>query len=129
LANYPTCHTMTSQTRLRRSRRDALAVGAALLLSAVAVPAKAADPEVLLAIREHKFEPTEVKVPANQRIKLVVHNQDPTPEEFESHALNREKLVPPGSKATIYLGPLKPGRYPFVGEFHEATAKGVIVAE
>ena len=58
-----------------------------------------------------------------------MHNQDSTPEEFESHDLNREKVVPPGAKATIYIGPLKPGRYKFFGEYHEATAKGVIVAE
>jgi hypothetical protein len=48
---------------------------------------------------------------------------------FESHSLNREKVIAPNAKATIFVGPLKPGRYPFVGEFHEKTAKGVIVAE
>lgn len=114
--------------KLRLLRRQALTLAGALLVAA-ALPAGAAEPEVLLVIRDHKFEPTEVKVPANQRIKLVVDNQDATPEEFESKALNREKVVPPRSKATIFIGPLKPGRYAFVGEFHEATAKGVIVAE
>ena len=68
-------------------------------------------------------------MPAGKRVKLTVHNQDATPEEFESHSLNREKLIPGGAKATIYIGPLKPGRYDFVGEFNEATAKGVVVAE
>ena len=89
----------------------------------------AAEPELLLVIKNHRFEPTEVKVPAGQRVKLVVHNQDKTPEEFESHALNREKIVPPGAKASIFIGPLKPGRYSFVGEYNEATAKGVVIAE
>ena len=89
----------------------------------------AAEPEVLLVIKNHKFEPAELKVPAGQRVKLVVHNQDGTPEEFESHDLNREKIVPPGAKVTIFIGPLKPGRYGFVGEYHEASAKGVVVAE
>ena len=70
----------------------------------------------------------EIKVPANQRIKLSVHNQDGTPEEFESHALNREKVIAGNSKATIYIGPLEPGRYTFFGEFNEATAQGAIVA-
>lgn len=92
-------------------------------------PAHAADPEVLLVIKDHRFEPAELKVPSGQRIKLVVHNQDGTPEEFESHPLNREKLIPGGVKATIYIGPLKAGRYEFFGEYHEATAKGVLVAE
>jgi plastocyanin len=91
--------------------------------------ARAADVEVLLAIKNHRFEPAELKVPAGQRIKLTVTNQDPTSEEFESHSLNREKVIPAGAKATLYIGPLKPGRYPFVGEYNEATAQGVVVAE
>jgi hypothetical protein len=89
----------------------------------------AAEPEVLLVIKNHRFEPAEIKVPVNQRIKLIVHNQDSTPEEFESHKLNREKVIPGGGRATIFIGPLKPGRYEFFGEYNEATAKGVVVAE
>ncbi len=89
----------------------------------------AAEPEVQLVIKDHRFEPAELKVPAGKRIKLVVHNQDNTPEEFESHSLNREKIIPAGAKATLYIGPLKPGRYDFVGEYNEATAKGAVVAE
>lgn len=104
----------------------ALLLATGLLVAGAAI---AAEPEVLLVIREHRFEPAELKVPANQRIKLVVQNEDASAEEFESHALNREKVVPGRSKATIFIGPLKPGRYAFVGEFHEATAKGVVVAE
>ncbi len=91
--------------------------------------AHAAEPEVTLVIKNHRFEPAELKVPAGQRIKLLVHNQDSTPEEFESHSLNREKVIPGGAKATIFIGPLKPGRYPFVGEYNETTAKGTVVAE
>ncbi len=89
----------------------------------------AADAEVALSIKNHRFEPAELKVPANQRIKLVVHNQDSTPEEFESHSLNREKVIPGGAKAVIFIGPLKPGRYGFVGEFNEKTAVGAVIVE
>lgn len=89
----------------------------------------AADPEILLVIKNHKFEPAEVKVKAGEKIKLVVHNQDSTPEEFESHSLKREKVIPGGQKATILIGPLKPGRYTFYGEFNEKTAQGAVVAE
>lgn len=106
------------------------------LLCAIAVaalaasgPIQAADPELLLVIKNHRFEPDEVKVPAGLRIKLVVHNQDTTPEEFESHSLNREKLIPAGAKVTLFIGPLKPGSYAFHGEYNEATAKGAVVAE
>jgi len=91
--------------------------------------ALAADPEFTLAIRNHRFDPTELRVPAGKKIKLIIDNQDSTAEEFESHQLNREKVVPGKSKAPVFIGPLAPGRYPFIGEFHSETAKGVIVAE
>jgi len=91
--------------------------------------ARAAEPEALLVIKNHKFEPAELKGPAVRRVKLVVHNQDSSPEEFESHSMNREKVIPGGAKATIFIGPLKPGRYDFYGEYNEATAKGAVVAE
>ncbi len=89
----------------------------------------AADLEVSLSIKDHQFIPAELKVPAGKKIKLLVSNLDSTPEEFESHELNREKLIAGKGKATIYVGPLAPGKYPFFGEFHEKTARGVIVAE
>lgn len=88
-----------------------------------------AEPGALLIIKNHRFEPAEIKIPANQRVRLMVHNQDTTPEEFESHKLNREKVVPSGAKVAIFVGPLKPGKYEFWGEYNEATAKGVVVAE
>lgn len=100
------------------------------LLAAASLSAWAADPkEFTLTLREHRFEPAELRVPAGQKVKLVVHNQDSTPEEFESHELNREKVIAPGAKANIFVGPLKPGRYPFFGEFNEKTARGVLIAE
>ena len=82
-----------------------------------------------LVIRDHRFEPEVLNVPAGKKFKLVVKNLDPTPEEFESHDLKREKVIAGKSSATINLGPLKPGSYKFVGEFHEKTAQGQIVAK
>ena len=110
-------------TRLRFFVLSLLAIGV------MAGNALAAEPELLLVIKNHQFEPSELKVPAGERVKLVVHNQDTTPEEFESHSLNREKVIPAGAKSAIYIGPLKPGRYSFFGEYNEATAKGVVVVE
>jgi plastocyanin len=107
-------------------RRGFIAAAAGL---AFAVGAHAADPEMTLVIKNHRFEPAELKVPAGQKIKLIVHNQDATPEEFESHSLNREKVIPGGQKATIFIGPLKPGKYTFFGEYNEKTAQGVVIAE
>ena len=101
------------------------------LLALLFVPALslAANPEYSLVIKNHQFSPAELRVPAGQKIKLLVSNQDSTPEEFESHALNREKVIAGNARATIYIGPLKPGQYTYVGEFHEDSARGVIIAE
>lgn len=102
-----------------------------LLAASLSLPvfAIAADDEFVLVIKDHRFTPSEIKVPAGKKVKLVVDNQDTTPEEFESHDLNREKVIAAKSKANIFIGPLKAGRYQFVGEFNEATAKGVVIAE
>lgn len=102
-----------------------LAVAALLALT----PAAARAQDYTLTIKDHKFTPTEIKVPANKRVRLTVINDDATPEEFESHTMKVEKVIPGKSKAVVRIGPLKPGRYPFVGEFHEDTAKGTLIAE
>jgi plastocyanin len=89
----------------------------------------AADKEFKLVIKDHYFVPSEIRVPAGQKVKLIVENQDATPEEFESHELNREKIIAPKSKVSIFIGPLKAGKYPFFGEFNQATARGTVIAE
>jgi len=100
-----------------------------VLIGLSAPPAWGADPEFALVIRDHRFEPAELHVPAGKKIKIVIDNQDSTAEEFESHELNREKVIPAKSKIPVYVGPLAPGRYPFIGEFNAQTAKGVLVAQ
>jgi hypothetical protein len=89
----------------------------------------AAEPEVAITLHEHRFAPSEVVVPAGVKVKLVIDNQDSTPEEFESFSLNREKIVFPNSKGVVFVGPLKPGRYEFIGEFNRSTANGVLIAQ
>lgn len=111
-----------------RTNVSGINIGLIVLLLATA-PAVAGAPEFTIEIREHLFYPSELKVPAGQKIKLKVHNADPTPEEFESYELNREKVIMGGSTATIFIGPLRPGEYPFFGEFYPKTAQGKIIAE
>jgi hypothetical protein len=97
---------------------------------AVALPATAEEPpEFEIVIKNHKFEPATHTIPANKKVKLVVKNQDPTPEEFESYELNREKVIAGNSQAIVFIGPLDPGTYPFFGEFNQATAQGKIIAK
>jgi hypothetical protein len=66
---------------------------------------------------------------AGKRVSIYVTNEDPTPEEFESTALKVEKVIPGKSKGLVRIGPLAPGRYEFIGDFHADTAKGVVIAE
>jgi hypothetical protein len=103
-----------------------LAVGPGVL----GVPtATALAQEFNLVIRNHKFEPAEIRVPAGKRVSLYVVNEDSTPEEFDSPALKVEKVIAARSKALVRIGPLEAGRYEFIGEFHADTAKGVVIAE
>ena len=103
---------------------------AVLCLSLCVMPAMAEEvPEFTLVIKDHVFVPAELTIPAGVKVKLIVDNQDATPEEFESHELNREKVIPGNSKAKIFVGPLEAGVYPFFGEFHEATAQGKLIVK
>ena len=86
-------------------------------------------PTVEIEIRNHLFWPAEFTVPANTRIKLLISNNDPTPEEFESYSLNREKVIMGNRSAVVFIGPLSAGQYPFFGEFHPKTAQGMVIAE
>jgi len=86
-------------------------------------------PSFVLTIKDHRFEPAELVVPANTKIKLVVRNLDPTPEEFESVSLRREKVIPGRGEGVVYIGPLSPGRYDMFGDFNPKTARGFIVAQ
>lgn len=103
----------------------------AALMSLAAVSALAAADEFTLTIKNHAFEPKELKLPAGKKIRLLVVNQDATPAEFESKPLGREKIIPGKSTAVVNLGPLKAGRYDFVEEYHETepAAQGTIVVE
>lgn len=106
---------------------------AALLLASFIVPltpvSAAENPTYTITIKDHRFEPAELKVPAGQKIKLIVKNTDPTAEEFESHDLQREKIIAGGAEAVITLRPLDKGTYKFFGEFHQDTAQGQLIAE
>lgn len=107
---------------------------AATLAATLALPlamtaaARAAD-DIVITIKDHRFTPAEVRIPANKRMSIVVVNDDPTPEEFESLPMKIEKIIPGNSKALVRFGPIAPGRYEFIGEFNQATAKGVMIAE
>ena len=100
---------------------------AAALLLVSAAPALAQQPPVTIAIRDNQFVPAEVTVPAGVKVELVIKNEKATAAEFESKSLRREKVIAPGATASVFVGPLKPGRYEFYDEFHEATRGFIVV--
>jgi len=108
-----------------------LALAVTMLALCAALPAYAADaePAYTLSIKDHRFDPAELEVPAGKKIRLTVKNLDPTPEEFESKDLKREKVIKGGAEAVIMVGPLKPGTYRFYGEYNEKTAQGRIIVK
>ncbi len=112
------------RTTSRHLLVPAVLSGIAVLASSVAV---AAEP-VQLTLKDHRFVPADISVPANEWFRIEITNQDTTPAEFESGDLRAEKIIVPGSKITVIAGPLKPGAYAFVDDYHPDTAKGTVTA-
>ena len=110
-------------------------VAAAIASSAaVAIPSSAsaaglnAPSSLTLTLKNHRFTPAALTVPAGVRVRVTVINRDPATEEFDSHDLRIEKLVTPMGKVSFDIGPLRPGEYSFIGEFHAGTAQGKVTA-
>jgi heme/copper-type cytochrome/quinol oxidase subunit 2 len=89
----------------------------------------AAQTAINVTIKDHQFSPSEIHVPAHQPATLNIKNEDSLAEEFDSTALKVEKVIGGGQQGSVHLRPLDPGRYPFMGEYHSDTAKGVVIAE
>jgi cupredoxin-like protein len=101
----------------------------ALLVGAI-VPAFADEqPLFEITIKDHRYEPSELKVPAGKPFVLRIRNLDAVAEEFESPTLKIEKVIAASPEGQVRVRPLDPGRYEFVGEYHADTAHGVLIAE
>jgi heme/copper-type cytochrome/quinol oxidase subunit 2 len=96
---------------------------------AFASPAFADDGAVAVVLQDHKFTPSEIHVKANTPIVITLTNRDATAEEFDSTSLKVEKVVAGGGTGDVHIHPLSPGKYPFMGEFHSATAQGFVIAQ
>ena len=83
---------------------------------------------VELAVKDKKFEPAEIKAPANARIVIRITNRDGTAMEFESKELKAEKVIAANGEGIVRVGPLKPGKYPFFDDFNQAN-RGTLVVE
>jgi hypothetical protein len=113
------------------SMRSKLLCSAFALLLILSAGSQGADEPVSLriTIQDHRFTPTELHAPAGKALAIAVTNNDDSTEEFESYDFDREQRIKAKETGIIKLGPMKPGRYPFFGDFHRKTAQGVLVVE
>jgi plastocyanin len=110
-------------------RTKLLSLATMLALATAATAGAAEDPSgVTLTLKDHKFTPASFTVPAGQKVRLTLVNQDAAVEEFDSHDLGVEQVVTPKGRISFSIGPLKPGDYSFMGEFHASTAEGKVTA-
>jgi cupredoxin-like protein len=97
--------------------------------TAALVTSSFAQAPIEVHLKNHRFTPNMIKVKANQTAVIMLFNDDDTADEFDSSSLKVEKVVPGHAKGAVRLRPLPPGKYPFMGEFHAATAQGTVIAE
>jgi plastocyanin len=103
---------------------------AAVCTASVAAVAQAQQAtEIQLSYKDKKFEPAEISVPANTAIVIKLKNLSGAAMEFESKPLKVEKVIAAGADAVINVRPQKPGKYLFVDEYNEDTAKGTLVVK
>jgi len=104
-----------------------------VFFAAAMIPAVAAlggdEPSVALSVKDRKFAPAELTIPAGKQVTLTIKNLDATAVEFESHDFKAEKIVPAGGEVVLHIGPLKPGSYGFFDDFHEDETKGTLVVK
>ena len=82
-----------------------------------------------VTLKDHVFTPSQITIPANTKVKLIIHNEDDSIEEFDSFDLNREKVIFPKKSGRIFIGPLPAGKYEYFGEYFPKTARGVVIVE
>jgi len=109
----------------RRHMLQILVIGAAG--AGLARTVAAAETVFKLSVRDQKFDPERLEVPAGVKLELHITNNGPKPMEFESADLRREKVIAPGQTAVLYVGPLRPGTYVFFDDFH-STTRGELIA-
>ncbi|MCP3429151.1 cupredoxin domain-containing protein [Opacimonas viscosa] len=86
-----------------------------------------AEIHIHIVLENHLFKPSKILIPKHTKVILDIQNNDPDYEKFSSFGLNREKVLLPQRITRIYLSPLPKGRYVFTGDFHPASARGVVI--
>ena len=115
----------TAPKKFARLGTTLLMAAAAVLLAAGVEAQQSVSVEI--AVKNHRFEPTEIHAPANRPITLSIRNLDTAAIEFESVSLRVEKVIAANSRGLINLRPLQPGRYKFFDDFHPETQGTFVV--
>ena len=108
--------------------RRAAGVFALLALVAFGHEASAQDVTIELTVQGKRFQPSEVRAPANKPILFRVKNRDAASVEFESKSMRVEKVIPANGEGTIRVRALKPGKYEFFDDFNESN-RGTLIVE
>ncbi len=104
-----------------------LFIGAVGFVLAKPMLGGASKSDIILTLKDNKFDQSEINIPAGKAVNLVIKNEDDTPEEIECAALHIEKIVRPHGTRTIAIPPLVPGRYELKGEYHDSARSALIV--
>jgi len=100
----------------------------AMMVSFSATDLNAAEAVTIqISVKNHRFQPSEIRGPANVPIMLRVKNLDGTPMEFESVSLRVEKVIVGNGEGVIRLRALEPGRYNFFDDFHQETQGTLVI--
>ena len=111
-----------------RRRLALLALSAGLVLAASPLRAEdAVTYEVTLS--KDVFTPAEIKVPAGKPFMLKLTNNNAKPAELESKQMKVEKIAPANASIVVRVRAMEPGKYLFVDEFQEDTAKAHVIVE
>lgn len=101
---------------------------AAMFGTVLVQPAQAQTAEINITVKDKKFNPATITVPANKPFKLIVKNSDSAAMEIESHKPRFEKVIAPGTTAIINMKALDAGTYSFYDDFNKSN-KGKIVSK
>jgi plastocyanin len=116
---------------MNKSISNKLGFGVGALALALFLITNAAEAQesatVHISLKDHHFQPAELKAPAGKPITIIVKNLDAAPAEFESNTLRVEKVVTGGGTISILVRPLQPGRYRFFDDFHQETDGYLVV--
>lgn len=101
---------------------------ASVLVIAITTYAKAEGQTYTITVKNGTFEPAALEVPANQKIHLIIKNEEKVLVEFESYPLDVEEKIDSGESVEVFINPLDAGTYPIFDD-KNPNVKGSLIAK